>query len=131
MNPCRLKFLGRGRAAGIMVTGFALATWPLADATAHALVIASTPSMNATVVGPDLDLDVQFSDRIDRKHSKLNVVSTAGQPYAVQPLDDESAGSLTGHVGGLLPGSYRLQWQVLAVDGHITRGEIPFTVTAP
>jgi hypothetical protein len=25
-------------------------------------------------------------------------------------------------------GAYRLQWQVLAGDGHITRGEVPFQV---
>jgi methionine-rich copper-binding protein CopC len=30
----------------------------------------------------------------------------------------------------LAAGAYRLRWQVLASDGHITRGEIPFTVTA-
>jgi len=32
---------------------------------------------------------------------------------------------------GLAAGAYRLRWQVLASDGHITRGEIPFTVTSP
>jgi methionine-rich copper-binding protein CopC len=31
----------------------------------------------------------------------------------------------------LAPGDYRLRWQVLAYDGHITRGEIPFTVMHP
>jgi methionine-rich copper-binding protein CopC len=28
----------------------------------------------------------------------------------------------------LSPGAYSVRWQVLAVDGHITRGEVPFTV---
>jgi methionine-rich copper-binding protein CopC len=32
---------------------------------------------------------------------------------------------------GLPPGAYRLRWQVLAIDGHITRGDIPFRVVAP
>ena len=26
------------------------------------------------------------------------------------------------------PGAYVVRWQVLAVDGHITRGDVPFTV---
>jgi methionine-rich copper-binding protein CopC len=26
-------------------------------------------------------------------------------------------------------GAYVVRWQVLAVDGHITRGDVPFTVT--
>jgi methionine-rich copper-binding protein CopC len=28
-------------------------------------------------------------------------------------------------------GAWRVRWQVLAVDGHITRGDIPFTLRAP
>jgi len=28
----------------------------------------------------------------------------------------------------LTDGNYRLQWQVLATDGHITRGEFSFEV---
>ncbi len=31
----------------------------------------------------------------------------------------------------LRPGDYTVRWQVLAVDGHITRGDVPFTVTPP
>jgi copper resistance protein C len=114
-----------------MAAVFALMLWLLSEAAAHALVVASTPSANAAVAGPELDLRIQFSDRIDKKRSKLGVVSTAGQAYALQPVDEDSADTLAGHVSGLTAGAYRLQWQVLAVDGHITRGEIPFTVTAP
>jgi len=36
--------------------------------------------------------------------------------------------TLSAEAKGLRPGTYRLRWQVLASDGHITRGEIPFTV---
>ena len=36
---------------------------------------------------------------------------------------------LTAPASGLAPGDYRIRWQVLASDGHITRGEVPFTVT--
>jgi methionine-rich copper-binding protein CopC len=28
----------------------------------------------------------------------------------------------------LAPGQYTLRWQALALDGHITRGDLPFTV---
>ena len=31
----------------------------------------------------------------------------------------------------LTPGAYVMRWQVLAVDGHITRGDVPFTVQGP
>jgi methionine-rich copper-binding protein CopC len=36
--------------------------------------------------------------------------------------------TLVAKIDGLAPGSYRIRWQVLAVDGHITRGDIPFAI---
>ena len=29
---------------------------------------------------------------------------------------------------GLKPGPYKLQWKVLASDGHMSNGDVPFTV---
>ena len=30
----------------------------------------------------------------------------------------------------LVPGAYIVRWQALALDGHLTRGDVPFTVIA-
>jgi methionine-rich copper-binding protein CopC len=35
---------------------------------------------------------------------------------------------LQSRIQGLERGEYVLRWQVLASDGHITRGEVPFRV---
>jgi hypothetical protein len=35
---------------------------------------------------------------------------------------------LTGKATDLIAGNYKLQWQVLAADGHITRGELKLKV---
>ena len=40
-----------------------------------------------------------------------------------------SPDTLTTKAADLQPGAYKIAWQVLAPDGHITRGLIPFTVT--
>jgi hypothetical protein len=113
------------------VTVFLLLLPPISQAAAHALVVTSTPAANAAVAGPQLDLLIQFSDRIDKQRSKLSLTGAGGQSFAIQPLDVESVDTLAGHAADLPAGSYHLLWQVLAIDGHITRGEIPFTVTAP
>jgi methionine-rich copper-binding protein CopC len=131
MKPSRREFLAGGRAGSLAGAAVVLVLWPPPRAAAHALVVASTPSANAAVAGPEIDVRVQFSDRIDKKRSKLSVASMSGQDFAVQLLEDESADMLVGRVIGLTVGFYRLRWQVLAVDGHITRGEIPFSVTSP
>jgi len=43
-------------------------------------------------------------------------------------IDKQSADNNLNAHATLKPGSYTLRWQALAPDGHITRGEIPFTV---
>jgi len=32
------------------------------------------------------------------------------------------------HASGLKPGAYKLQWNVLASDGHMSKGIVPFSV---
>jgi methionine-rich copper-binding protein CopC len=47
------------------------------------------------------------------------------------PSANAAVATLTSQAQALNPGEYRIRWQVLASDGHITRGEIPFQVTQP
>jgi hypothetical protein len=44
-------------------------------------------------------------------------------------IESESTpGLLSARLTGLVKGAYVLRWQVLATDGHITRGKVPFQV---
>jgi hypothetical protein len=105
----------------------AAALWP-AVAAAHAIVIASKPGVDATVAGPTLPIELRFNSRIDHQRSRVTLFGPDGAA-ATLPLGAETAPDLlTTQAGGLAPGAYRLHWQVLSVDGHITRGDIPFKV---
>ena len=94
---------------------------------AHAILVEASPSANSTVAGPSLPIKLRFSVRIDAKRSRLELVGpdkTSTLLSATQPFPD----TLQAVAEGLKAGSYSLRWQVLAADGHITRGEIPFNV---
>ena len=95
---------------------------------AHAILLEATPGKNATVVGPSLSIELRFNCRIDGKRSRLTVLLPNHdlRPLAIQP--QSSPDKLSATDKGFEPGSYRLRWQVLASDGHITRGEIPFVI---
>ena len=108
-----------------------LALLPLSDAAAHAVVVASTPAANGAVAGPAFELRVEFNQRIDAKRSKLTITAATGESYAVEIIEADEVNVLVGRVSDVPAGRYSLHWQVLAIDGHITRGEIPFTVSAP
>jgi methionine-rich copper-binding protein CopC len=49
----------------------------------------------------------------------------------VLPIDSSGPDDMLASRVDLTPGAYVLRWQVLAIDGHITRGDVPFTVTVP
>jgi copper resistance protein C len=95
---------------------------------AHAILVASTPAPNATVGGPDLDLRLRFNSRVDSARSHLTLALPDGSERALALGPQPKPDVLTARATGLAPGAYKLRWQVLATDGHITRGEVPFQV---
>jgi len=115
---------------GSFVAGLAL--FLLAhSAVAHAILLESSPSLNGTVGGPDVSIKLRFNVRIDTSRSRLTLVAPDASSRPLEISLDTSPDVLTSRASGLKAGGYRLRWQVLASDGHITRGEIPFQVTGP
>jgi methionine-rich copper-binding protein CopC len=99
-------------------------------AAAHAIIVESQPAPNATVDTTATSLQLRFNSRIDIKRSRvtLNGPGPASPPVPVPLEETDQPDRMIGRLAGLKPGDYKIKWQVLAVDGHITRGEIPFRV---
>lgn len=97
-------------------------------AQAHAVLKESSPAANSTVQGPDVPITLRYNVRIDASRSKVQLLlpdnSTRDLTIEKQTAPDRMSAKAT----GLTSGAYRVRWQVLAPDGHITRGEVPFTV---
>ena len=110
--------------AAMLLFGFA------ASADAHAILVESSPAINASAPAGRLAIRLRFNSRIDAARSRLTLVSANGDS---RPLALEAAGSpdeLAAHTDATA-GTWRLRWLVLSTDGHITRGDVPFTVTMP
>jgi len=101
----------------------------VASASAHAVLLESTPSLKSSVAGPAVSIKLRFNVRIDASRSRLTLVGPLGFRQTLEISKASPADALVASAAGLLPGQYRLRWQVLASDGHITRGEIPFAVS--
>lgn len=113
------------RRAALLVAGVALLPLP---AVAHAIVISADPAVDAVVHAPSLPVVLRFNSRIDHERSRLTLLRADGSSQPLPLAPDARPDTLTAKLDGLTPGHYRLRWQVLAVDGHITRGDIPFAV---
>ena len=97
-------------------------------AQAHAIVLSSTPKPGAVLRASDISVELQFNSRIDHAHSRLTLVEPDSRKIELVLLPEARPEVLQGHTVIDVPGSYRLRWQVLSIDGHITRGDINFTV---
>jgi methionine-rich copper-binding protein CopC len=95
---------------------------------AHAILVDSQPAVNSTISGPDVAVLLKYSSRIDLEHSVLTLLDPDGKVEKVTIESEPTPGVLTAKLAGLVKGAYVLRWQVLATDGHITRGKVPFQV---
>jgi copper resistance protein C len=114
------------RVIGMALLGLALSP---TGAMAHAILEQSRPPAGGSVRSGRMEMSFSYNSRIDRDRSRLNLtrpdhtqtvlrISQAGPPNVIITSTE-----LT------IPGRYVVRWQVLAIDGHITRGDVPFTVT--
>jgi len=106
----------------LLVLGSARICW------AHAILMESTPKIESTVSGPDLDITLRFNVRIDGSRSRVLLMAPDGTSSPLALAQQAKPDVLQMHASGLKPGAYKLQWNVLASDGHMSKGIVPFSV---
>lgn len=122
MRPARRDF------CALILIAAAAAFLFVAPAAAHAVLLESSPTLKSAVSGPNVPIKLRFNVRIDVLRSRLTLIHPDGASQSLEISKGPTADTLMAEAIGLPAGAYRLRWQVLASDGHITRGEIPFTV---
>jgi methionine-rich copper-binding protein CopC len=95
-------------------------------ALAHAIVVAAQPAMKATVAPGDLEIRLNFNSRVDSKRSRFILQRPDGTEMLL--CTRTCVGVLAGHALVTQQGRWTLRWQALSLDGHITRGEVIFSV---
>jgi methionine-rich copper-binding protein CopC len=98
---------------------------------AHAILKSSSPANGGSVTRADVPVKLTFNVRVDAARSKLQLVTPDASIVELPVSKWSSPDTLVSKLTGLKPGAYAIRWQVLAPDGHISRGEIPFTVRNP
>jgi copper resistance protein C len=106
----------------VLLTGFSHPAW------AHAILMESKPALNSSVKGPDVAIWLRFNVRVDGSRSRVRLVKPDGSVVTLTLPKQSSPDILQSSASGLAPGAYKLQWNVLASDGHMSKGEVPFTV---
>ncbi len=112
----------------IAITALLLGMSPLAFA--HAVLVRSTPADQSVVHGRNVVMSLEYNSRIDASRCTLTLTGPSGQIVPVQMETSAKPAELNATASNLANGNYRIHWQVLASDGHITRGDISFSVAA-
>lgn len=99
-----------------------------AHAFAHAILVHSTPEPNATIGGSNVVITLDYNSRIDVGRSTLVLIGSGNRILPLHVEAPHQPAELKATAAHLAPGVYSIHWQVLAADGHITRGEVPFRV---
>ena len=102
---------------------------PPGIARAHAIIVGAQPAMNSIVARGELEIRLDFNSRIDQKRSRLSLQRPDGGEVAVALAPGGASGVLAGRAQVAGEGRWKLRWQVLSLDGHITRGEVSFSVS--
>lgn len=128
MAPSRSSLL---RAA--LAAAFLLISLPL-PAAAHAELASANPADGSAVEGLPDEIVLVFTEAVDAGRSSIELRSSADAVLATGGADPADATRMIIEppaLPELAPGAYTIRWTAVADDGHVERGTIGFTVTAP
>jgi hypothetical protein len=99
-------------------------------ASAHAHLVKSTPTANATVAAPKA-ISLTFNEKLTPAFSKFELVMPTMNNMAVAVKTSVSKDGLTitgTPQAALMPGVYKINWHAASSDGHKMDGAVDFTV---
>ncbi|RJG25641.1 copper resistance protein CopC [Paenibacillus thiaminolyticus] len=111
---------------GIAALLFSLLLHPL-TASAHANLASSKPLADAQLDTAPSEIRITFTEGIDAKLSSLTLWDEDGREIG-GAVSGEGDDTLVKSLPGLKNGVYKVKWQVLSVDTHVTEGSYRFAV---
>lgn len=119
-------------AVGLVVTAIP-APRLAGEAWAHAALVRSAPAARATISRSPARVELWFNERLEPAFSSLSVHDGDGQQLDLRDVrvGPDDVKQLSVGVPTLTPGTYRVRYRVLSVDGHIVESEFTFTLRPP
>jgi len=105
-------------------------TFASISASAHAILVDSTPKANGSISAGHASLVLKYNSKIDQGRSRLVLVGPDHKETPLSIIASADRPNELDSTADLGPGAYVIHWQALALDGHITRGDLAFTVSA-
>lgn len=107
--------------AGLLVTG---------PAWAHAGLLASDPKDESVLAETPREVVLQFSEKVELNFSSVQITDVTGKRVDAAKLLPDANHPTWVHVplAGPALGRCELNWRMVSVDSHVTKGNIAFTI---
>jgi copper transport protein len=120
-----------GTVAGALVT-LALLVSTAAPAHAHAVLLRSEPSAQATLTQGPAGVRLHFSEPVESALGALRVFDTTGRQVSTgTPTRADGGRQLDVGLANVKDGTYVVDWRVISSDGHPAFGSFTFYVGTP
>lgn len=99
---------------------------------AHARLVRSSPTANASLPAPPERIALWFSERPELRFTSVQLLDSAGRAVAIgtPSADVDRTGVVAAITAPLGVGRYTVVWRTAAADGHPSSGKFAFTVTS-
>lgn len=105
-----------------------IAAWP-GYVAAHASLERSQPAEDAVVTTSPTSVQLWFTRGLEASFSKVQVLDQSGKQIDKgNPVVKGDGKQLEVEVPTLTPGTYKVVWRIVALDGHKAKGEFRFTI---
>lgn len=101
-----------------------------ADAGAHAVLEASSPTAGSVLAKAPAELRLTFSERIEPRFSTVEITAGDGANIRTERAraDPARPNVLTVRLPPLAPGRYQVRWRAISADSHKVEGSFAFEV---
>ena len=132
MTVAKHRIAGRlGAAAALLVTVVALLLGPASAASAHAVLVSSSPAADAVVPNAPAEVVLTFSESVRQVSGKIRVIAPDGsRADRGEPAFDGGVVTISvDQAAGR--GTYLLSYRVISADSHPVSGAFTYSVGAP
>jgi copper resistance protein C len=119
------------RPCGVLaLAGLWLVVW-CAPALAHATLIREEPAAGASLAESPDQVRLRFNEPVDAEFEPVRVYDSEGSRVDRDDarIDPDDARVLVADLESLPEGSYRVEWRITSIDGHVIEDAYAFNVT--
>jgi copper transport protein len=119
------------RLAAAAVLGALAVLVPAAPASAHAVLLRTSPAQNSTVAAAPSDVVLTFSEPVSPVPNKIRIVGPDGRPADDGPVRTNGSDVIVPLDPDAARGTYLVTFRVISADSHPVTGAFTFSIGAP